>query len=85
MQLAELQQRQRDLDERLGLLNQLSVFDSFEALLHPEDRERALAAVGTALDPKGDGLYDCEMRLVRFCFAKREETLRQAAEKLCAI
>ena len=32
MQLAELQQRQRDLDERLGLLNQLSVFDSFEAL-----------------------------------------------------
>ena len=41
-------------------------FDSFEALLHPEDRERALAAVGTALDPKGDGLYDCEMRLVRF-------------------
>ncbi|MGE6791475.1 pyridoxal phosphate-dependent aminotransferase [Pseudomonas guineae] len=26
-----------------------------------------------------------ELRLVRFCFAKREETLRQAAEKLCAI
>ncbi|MDX5373690.1 MAG: pyridoxal phosphate-dependent aminotransferase [Pseudomonadaceae bacterium] len=26
-----------------------------------------------------------EMHLVRFCFAKREETLRQAAEKLCAI
>jgi methionine transaminase len=26
-----------------------------------------------------------EMRLVRFCFAKREETLRLAAEKLCAI
>ncbi|WP_374441135.1 pyridoxal phosphate-dependent aminotransferase [Pseudomonas panipatensis] len=26
-----------------------------------------------------------EMRLVRFCFAKKEETLRQAAEKLCAI
>ena len=25
------------------------------------------------------------MRLVRFCFAKREETLRLAAEKLCAI
>nr|MBP8238099.1 pyridoxal phosphate-dependent aminotransferase [Pseudomonas sp.] len=25
------------------------------------------------------------LRLVRFCFAKREETLRQAAEKLCAI
>ncbi|QGZ30298.1 pyridoxal phosphate-dependent aminotransferase [Stutzerimonas stutzeri] len=24
-------------------------------------------------------------RLVRFCFAKREETLRQAAERLCAI
>ncbi|MGK8438537.1 pyridoxal phosphate-dependent aminotransferase [Ectopseudomonas hydrolytica] len=26
-----------------------------------------------------------DMRLVRFCFAKREETLRQAAEKLCAV
>lgn len=26
-----------------------------------------------------------EMRLVRFCFAKREETLRQAAEKLSAV
>ena len=25
------------------------------------------------------------LRLVRFCFAKREETLRQAAERLCAI
>ncbi|MCY1525908.1 Methionine aminotransferase [compost metagenome] len=25
------------------------------------------------------------LRLVRLCFAKREETLRQAAEKLCAI
>jgi methionine aminotransferase len=24
-------------------------------------------------------------RLVRLCFAKREETLRQAAEKLCVI
>ncbi|WP_312483517.1 pyridoxal phosphate-dependent aminotransferase [Stutzerimonas nitrititolerans] len=26
-----------------------------------------------------------ELRLVRFCFAKQEETLRQAAERLCAI
>ena len=26
-----------------------------------------------------------ESRLIRFCFAKREETLRQAAEQLCAI
>jgi len=26
-----------------------------------------------------------ESRLVRFCFAKREETLHQAAEQLCAI
>lgn len=26
-----------------------------------------------------------ELRLVRFCFAKREDTLRQAAEKLCAV
>lgn len=30
--LAELQQRQRELDERLGLLAQLSVFDSFQEL-----------------------------------------------------
>jgi methionine aminotransferase len=26
-----------------------------------------------------------DMHLVRFCFAKREETLREAAEKLCAV
>ena len=26
-----------------------------------------------------------DMRLVRFCFAKREETLREAAEKLCGV
>ncbi|MEK1904914.1 MAG: aminotransferase class I/II-fold pyridoxal phosphate-dependent enzyme, partial [Pseudomonas sp.] len=26
-----------------------------------------------------------ELRLVRFCFAKREDTLRQAADKLCAV
>ncbi|QLF94627.1 pyridoxal phosphate-dependent aminotransferase [Pseudomonas sp. ABC1] len=26
-----------------------------------------------------------DLRLVRFCFAKREETLRQAAQRLCAI
>ena len=26
-----------------------------------------------------------DLRLVRFCFAKREETLRQAADRLCAI
>jgi len=26
-----------------------------------------------------------DLRLVRFCFAKQEETLRQAAERLCAI
>lgn len=32
LQLAELQQRQRDFDERLGLLAQLSVFDSFQDL-----------------------------------------------------
>ena len=26
-----------------------------------------------------------DLRLVRFCFAKREETLRQAAERLCRV
>ncbi|MNE22635.1 Methionine aminotransferase [compost metagenome] len=26
-----------------------------------------------------------DLRLVRFCFAKREDTLRQAADKLCRV
>lgn len=29
--------------------------------------------------------YPADLRLVRFCFAKREDTLRLAAERLCAI
>jgi methionine aminotransferase len=45
-------------------------------------REHGVAAIPVSVfyqhPPKG-------LRLVRFCFAKREETLRQAAEKLCAI
>ncbi|GEO43671.1 hypothetical protein SAE02_78190 [Skermanella aerolata] len=54
------------LREMTGLPSgQQETFDSFGALLHPEDRERALAAVGAALDPGRDGLYACEMRLVR--------------------
>ena len=45
-------------------------------------REQGVAAIPVSVfyqsPPAG-------LRLVRFCFAKREETLRQAAEKLCAI
>ena len=45
-------------------------------------REHGVAAIPVSVfyqePPKGQ-------RLVRLCFAKREETLRQAAEKLCAI
>ncbi|PIA66034.1 pyridoxal phosphate-dependent aminotransferase [Pseudomonas sediminis] len=45
-------------------------------------REHGVAAIPVSVfyqsAPKG-------MRLVRFCFAKREETLRQAAEKLSAV
>jgi methionine aminotransferase len=45
-------------------------------------REHGVAAIPVSVfyqSPPAD------LRLVRFCFAKREETLRQAAEKLCAV
>ncbi|WP_207887478.1 pyridoxal phosphate-dependent aminotransferase [Pseudomonas sp. 30_B] len=45
-------------------------------------REHGVAAIPVSVfyqQPPAD------MRLVRFCFAKKEETLRQAAERLCAI
>ncbi|NMZ68917.1 2-keto-4-methylthiobutyrate aminotransferase apoenzyme [Pseudomonas peli] len=45
-------------------------------------REHGVAAIPVSVfyqSPPAD------LRLVRFCFAKREETLRQAAYKLCAI
>lgn len=45
-------------------------------------REHGVAAIPVSVfyqQPPAD------LRLVRFCFAKREETLRQAAEKLCAV
>mgnify|MGYP006191337169 FL=1 len=45
-------------------------------------REHGVAAIPVSVfyqEPPKD------LRLVRFCFAKREETLRQAADKLCAI
>ena len=45
-------------------------------------REQGVAAIPVSVfyqqPPK-------DLRLVRFCFPKREETLRQAADKLCAI
>lgn len=45
-------------------------------------REHGVAAIPVSVfyqSPPAD------LHLVRFCFAKREETLRQAADKLCAI
>ncbi len=39
-------------------------FDTFLAGVHPEDRESAQAAVRRALDPRGDGTYQIEYRVV---------------------
>ena len=38
-------------------------YDTWREALHPEDRERALAAVATAVDPAGDGIFDAEYRV----------------------
>ncbi|HYC05913.1 MAG TPA: histidine kinase dimerization/phosphoacceptor domain -containing protein [Azospirillaceae bacterium] len=40
-------------------------YEGFLAMVHPEDRERVRAAGLAAIDPKGSGAYDCEMRMVR--------------------
>jgi len=40
-------------------------YEGFLAMVHPEDRDRVRAAGLAALDPKGTGAYDCEMRMVR--------------------
>ncbi|PVM71927.1 histidine kinase [Caulobacter radicis] len=40
-------------------------FDSFLALLHPDDVDTVLAAVAAATDPDGDGLINVEYRIVR--------------------
>lgn len=45
-------------------------------------REHGVAAIPISVFYK---VPPAESRLVRFCFAKQEETLRQAAERLCAI
>ncbi len=45
-------------------------------------REHGVAAIPVSVFSERP---DPAQRLVRFCFAKREDTLRQAAEKLCAI
>jgi PAS domain S-box-containing protein len=37
----------------------------FVAMLHPEDRERIVAAIRRAHDPAGDGRFDVEQRIVR--------------------
>ena len=45
-------------------------------------REHGVAAIPISVFYK---VPPAESRLVRFCFAKQEETLRQAVERLCAI
>jgi two-component system, cell cycle sensor histidine kinase and response regulator CckA len=37
----------------------------FVAMLHPEDRERIVAAIHRAHDPAGDGMFDVEQRIIR--------------------
>lgn len=32
--------------------------------IHPDDREPTMAALARALDPKGDGIFDCEYRVI---------------------
>lgn len=39
--------------------------DDFSDRLHPEDRDRVLAAVESAMDPLGPGEYDIEYRVIR--------------------
>ena len=38
--------------------------DLFRELLHPEDRERAYQAMQNALDPRGNGAYEIEFRIM---------------------
>jgi PAS domain S-box-containing protein len=42
-----------------------STLSDFVAMLHPEDRERIIAAIRRAHDPAGDGVFDVEQRIVR--------------------
>jgi PAS domain S-box-containing protein len=41
------------------------VLSEFVAMLHPEDRERIVAAIRRAHDPAGDGMFDVEQRILR--------------------
>ena len=58
-----------DGDERVTL-------ETYFALIHPEDRERIIAAVKRAHDPAGDGLFDVDRRVVR-----RDGTVRWASTR----
>jgi PAS domain S-box-containing protein len=42
----------------------VSFHDSFLPAIHPDDRDRTMAAVRRALDPAGSGDYDVEYRLI---------------------
>lgn len=39
-------------------------FDVFARGLHPEDRDRVLAACNRSVDPSGDGVYEAEFRVI---------------------
>jgi PAS domain S-box-containing protein len=39
-------------------------YDIWHAALHPDDRERVLAAVKQCTDPQGDGVHDVEYRVI---------------------
>jgi PAS domain S-box-containing protein len=42
-----------------------STLSDFVAMLHPEDRERIVAAIRRAHDPAGDGVFSVEQRIIR--------------------
>ncbi len=46
-------------------LEETVVLDKFFSQIHPEDRERIITAVQKAHDPKGEGFFDVEHRIIR--------------------
>ncbi|MDQ8184773.1 PAS domain S-box protein [Pelagicoccus sp. SDUM812002] len=66
-------------------------YDVFLSLLHPDDRERTDAAVQRAFDPKGDGFYKIDYRViwpdgsVRWIVASGEAIFREVKSKREAV